>query len=221
MRGSKRWRWRLKTALLKTGKRGVLSFEGGYHGLGYGTLMAGAFDRFRQPFDAQLPGVSTRVPQDLGAVERALAEGEIGAVLIEPIQGRGGKIVPQDGFLSGLRGLCDKHGTVLIYDEIYTGLNRTGKLFACEHWAVYPDIICIGKALTGGFPLSACVGSVAVMDAWPESTGEAIHTSTYLGNPLGCRMALTALDLHSAPEVAEQVVATGAEFSQKLTSATG
>ncbi len=71
-------------------------------------------------------------------------------------------------FSSGLRALADDHGAVLIFDEIYSGLNRTGKLFACEHWGVYPDLICLGKALTGGFPLSACVGASKVMDAWPN-----------------------------------------------------
>ena len=90
-----------------------------------------------------------------------------------------------------LRRLCDEHGALLILDEIYTGFGRTGKWFACEHSGVVPDLICLGKALTGGFPLSACVGRTDVMDAaWPVSTGEAIHTSTFLGHPVGCAMAL-------------------------------
>ena len=155
----------LKTAVLRSGKPGVLSFEGGYHGLGYGTLMAGAFEKFHAPFAEQLAEVGVQVPLELAAVEAALAGGGIGAILIEPVQGRGGKVVPEDGFLAGLRALADEHGAVLIFDEIYTGLNRTGKLFACEHWGVFPDLICIGKALTGGFPLSACVGRAEVMDA--------------------------------------------------------
>jgi 4-aminobutyrate aminotransferase-like enzyme len=88
---------------------------------------------------------------------------------------------------------------LLILDEIYTGFGRTGKWFACEHSGVVPDIICLGKALTGGFPLSACVGRAEVMDAaWPESRGEAIHTSTFLGHPVGCAMALAQIN-----EVAE------------------
>lgn len=93
-----------------------------------------------------------------------------------------------------LRRLCDQHGAVLILDEIYTGFGRTGKWFACDHAGVRPDIICLGKALTGGFPLSACVGQAELMDnAWPESSGEAIHTSTFLGHPVGCAMALAQL----------------------------
>ena len=88
---------------------------------------------------------------------------------------------------------------MLIFDEIYTGFHRTGRRFACDHWNVHPDLICLGKALTSGFPLAACVGRAKIMDAaWPESTGEALHTSTFLGNPLGCRMALESLDLLEA-----------------------
>jgi len=93
-----------------------------------------------------------------------------------------------------LRKLCDEHGALLILDEIYTGFGRTGKWFACEHSSVVPDLICLGKALTGGFPLSACVGRADLMDAaWPKSRGEAIHTSTFLGNPVGCAMALAQI----------------------------
>lgn len=93
-----------------------------------------------------------------------------------------------------LRRFCDESGALLVLDEIYTGLGRTGKWFACEHWDVVPDIICLGKALTGGFPLSACVGRADLMDrAWPPSTGEAIHTSTFLGHPVGCAMALAQI----------------------------
>ena len=88
---------------------------------------------------------------------------------------------------------------MLIFDEIYTGFHRTGRRFACDHWEVQPDLICLGKALTSGFPLAACVGRAKIMDAaWPESTGEALHTSTFLGNPLGCRMALESLELLEA-----------------------
>jgi 4-aminobutyrate aminotransferase-like enzyme len=93
-----------------------------------------------------------------------------------------------------LRALCTEHKSLLILDEIYTGFGRTGKSFACEHSQTVPDIICLGKALTGGFPLSACVGGADVMDrAWPISSGEAIHTSTFLGHPVGCAMALAQL----------------------------
>jgi acetylornithine/succinyldiaminopimelate/putrescine aminotransferase len=181
----------LKTAALCTRKRGVLAFEGAYHGLGYGALDATWRPDFRRPFEKQLGHFTVHLP--FGKVPARLLNRNIGAVLVEPIQGRAGVIVPPDDFLPGLRRFCDRHGLLLVLDEIFTGFGRTGKWFACEHWNVVPDLICIGKGMTGGFPISACVGRAAVMDAWPESTGEAIHTSTFLGNPLGCAMALAAI----------------------------
>src|SRR5208282_3477771 len=113
---------------------------------------------------------------------------------VEPVQARGGINIPAPGFLPMLRRLCDESGALLILDEIYTGFGRTGKWFACEHTRTVPDLICLGKALTGGFPLSACIGRADLMDAaWPISGGEAIHTSTFLGHPVGCAMALAQI----------------------------
>jgi 4-aminobutyrate aminotransferase-like enzyme len=127
-------------------------------------------------------------------IRRLFRSEKIGAVLVEPIQVRGGVNIPPSEFLPLLRRLCDEHGALLILDEIYTGFGRTGKWFACEHSETVPDLLCLGKALTGGFPLSACVGRSDVMDAaWPPSTGEAIHTSTFLGHPVGCAMALAQI----------------------------
>jgi 4-aminobutyrate aminotransferase-like enzyme len=117
-----------------------------------------------------------------------------------------------------LHEVCDENGVLLVLDEIYTGFNRTGKLFACEQSAVVPDLICLGKALTGGFPLSACVGRAAVMDSWPPSSGEALHTSTFLGNPLGCAMALASLREHARPEIAKRVQAQGRRLRVALES---
>jgi acetylornithine/succinyldiaminopimelate/putrescine aminotransferase len=209
----------LKTAHLATGKPGIITFEGGYHGTGYGTLAAGAMPRFRDPFTSQLAEIGKVMPFGMAGVEQvrsALAIGDVGAVLVEPVLGRGGKVVPEAEFLPALRALCDEFGALLIFDEIYTGLNRTGKLFACEHWNVVPDLICVGKALTGGFPLSACVGKADVMDAWPESDGEAIHTATFLGHPVGCAMALASLKQHADPATADTVSATGERFRAAL-----
>ncbi len=192
----------LKTARLATGRPGVIAFAGGYHGLGYGALNVTHRDHFRRDFRNQLrefghfvpfPTRSGELPPTLNAVRRALRRGDVGAVLIEPIQARGGIRVPANGFLPELQHLCRRHDALLILDEIYTGFGRTGRWFACEHSGVVPDLICLGKALTGGFPLSACVGRADVMDAWPVSTGEAIHTSTFLGHPVGCAMALAQI----------------------------
>jgi 4-aminobutyrate aminotransferase-like enzyme len=148
----------------------------------------------------------------LATIERK----EIGCILVEPMQGRGGDVIPPLDFLRMLRRICDEEKILLIADEIYTGFNRTGALFACDHSGVVPDIICLGKALTSGFPLSACVGKIHVMDAWPATTGEALHTSTFLGNPLGCRMALVSLELHTQAGVAEHVRERGEKFKTAL-----
>ena len=208
----------LKTALLRTGKAGVIAFTGGYHGLGLGALSAIGLPFFREPFRAQLKDFATLLPYpaERAQIEATIRTGGIGSILVEPIQGRGGCIVPPGEFLPMLREVCDAHGILLIADEIYTGFNRTGALFACEHSGVVPDIICLGKALTGGFPLSACVGRAAVMDAWPESSGEALHTSTFLGNPLGCAMALASLKQHADPALAAHVRERGAKLKAAL-----
>ena len=192
----------LKTAMLATGKSGVLAFKGAYHGLGYGALTATHRDHFRLPFRRQLREFATfadfPITEELPAIEKRIRNllntEDIGAILVEPIQVRGGINIPPLTFLPLLRHLCDETGSLLIFDEIYTGFGRTGKWFACEHSKTFPDLICIGKALTGGFPLSACVGRADWMDkAWPPSSGEAIHTSTFLGHPVGCAMALAQI----------------------------
>ena len=193
----------LKTAALATKKNGVIAFSGAYHGLGYGALNVTHRDFFRSPFQLQLREFGhfvlfpTKI-SDLATVEFQIRNffrrERVGAILVEPVQARGGCNVPPPEFLPLLRKLCDEHGAILILDEIYTGFGRTGKWFACEHSGVIPDLICLGKALTGGFPLSACVGRADLMDAaWPASRGEAIHTSTFLGHPVGCVMALAQI----------------------------
>jgi 4-aminobutyrate aminotransferase-like enzyme len=190
----------LKSAFLATGRAGVIAFEGAYHGLGYGALTATHREHFRLRFVKQLNEFAEFVEfpetsDELDAIEKKLTHllvsEKFGAILVEPIQARSGIRIPPKKFLNLLRRLCDEHGALLIVDEIYTGFGRTGHWFACEHSQVVPDLICLGKALTGGFPLSACVGKAALMDqAWPPSSGEAIHTSTFLGHPVGCAMAL-------------------------------
>jgi acetylornithine/succinyldiaminopimelate/putrescine aminotransferase len=194
--GAESLEFALKTARLATGKPGVLAARGAYHGLSYGTLEIGGIEKFRAPWLDQLRGFGRFVDfADLDGAERALRDGPgIGALVIEPIQGRAGVIVPPDGYLRGLRALCDAHGVLLVLDEIYTGFGRTGTLFACEREGVRPDILCVGKALGGGFPISATILTRAAADAWAPSRGEALHTSTYLGNPMGCAAALANLD---------------------------
>jgi 4-aminobutyrate aminotransferase-like enzyme len=237
----------LKTAMLATGKRGVIAFEGAYHGLGYGALNATHRKHFRSPFRSQLrsfghfvpfptssEGRVPRVPnlvaesgdsqrsslRNIEALIRQLFRREkIGAILVEPVQVRGGINIPPPEFLPLLRQLCDEHGALLILDEIYTGFGRTGKWFACEHSGVIPDLICLGKALTGGFPLSACVSRADLMDAaWPASTGEAIHTSTFLGHPVGCAMALAHISEIRRLKLCERSAALGKSLLRELDS---
>lgn len=243
----------LKTAVLATGKPGVIAFEGAYHGLGYGALNATHREHFRSPFKSQLgefghfvPFPNTRSsrreeahswflpkrskPPHVGSYEpqpeaiarrvRQLFRGHsVGAILVEPIQARGGINVPPSEFLRLLRELCDEQGALLILDEIYTGFGRTGAWFACEHDGVIPDLICLGKALTGGFPLSACVGREDLMDAaWPASTGEAIHTSTFLGHPVGCAMALAQIEEIRRSRLAERSRSLGRTLLMLLKS---
>jgi len=153
------------------------------------------------------------------AVEAALeaeSGGDVGALIVEPIQGRGGIIEPPAGFLAGLAELCNRFGALLIFDEIYTGLGRTGSWFACQEESVTPDLLCVGKALSGSLPIAACLGSADVMSAWPESTGEAIHTSTFLGNPLACAAATASLHEIARRGLPERASIIGAEWKAEL-----
>ena len=204
----------LKTAVIHTKRPGVIAFTGAYHGLTYGALAATSRGDFRAPFAAQLGGFTQHFP--FGRVPEITDTGNFGAVIVEPIQGRGGIVVPPDDFLPGLREFCDRCGLLLIADEIYTGFCRTGRWFACEHWNVVPDIICVGKAMAGGFPISACIGRAAVMDSWPESKGEALHTSTFLGNPLGCAAALAAIGEMKRLKLDKRAAALGANLQSRL-----
>ncbi len=225
----------LKTALLATGRKGVIAFAGAYHGLGYGALNATHRKHFRSPFRSQLrefaqfvsfPSQASELPVIEKQIRGILRKEKIGALLVEPIQARGGINVPPPQFLPMLRKICDEHGALLILDEIYTGFGRTGKWFACEHSKTVPDLICLGKALTGGFPLSACVGHAELMDtAWPPSAGEAIHTSTFLGHPVGCAMALAQIEELKKNDLPKRSATVGktllSELRKQLTTQIG
>ncbi|MEZ4214903.1 MAG: aspartate aminotransferase family protein [Myxococcota bacterium] len=206
----------LKTAQLATGRAGVVAFEGGYHGLAFGALDATWRSDFRAPFAARLPDACAHArfgdAADVTRAADALAARGVatGAVLVEPVQGRGGERVPPRGFLRALRALCDERGWLLVADEVYTGFGRTGKLFACEHEGVAPDLLCIGKGLSSGMPIAACLGRAEVMDAWPASTGEALHTQTFLGHPASCAAALASIRALEADGLVERSASLGA-----------
>ncbi|MFH1024029.1 MAG: aspartate aminotransferase family protein [Planctomycetota bacterium] len=210
----------LKTAFLVTGRSGVLAFEGSYHGLGHGALAVTGMDYFRRPFEKQLGGFATFAPfGDLVAVERILRrDRRVGAVIVEPIQGRGGVVVPPRGFMRGLAALCRRRGVMFIADEIWTGFGRTGRMFAVGEENVVPDLLCVGKALGGGFPVSACIGRPGVMAVWGQFKHEALHTSTFLGNPLGCAMALAVLETLRRERLVARSRTRGAALGRGLAS---
>ncbi|MEI8256918.1 MAG: aspartate aminotransferase family protein [Deltaproteobacteria bacterium] len=203
----------LKTAVLATKRPGVLAFTGGYHGLSHGPLsVCGYSEAFRAPFRAQLnPAVSfapypaARRPDlcaaALEAARVSLASRDVGAVVIEPVLGRGGNVLGDVGTIDQIVAMAHAHGVVVIADEIYTGLRRIDGAwsFAAATWRVAPDVLCLGKALGGTLPVSACLMRPEIAAAWGDPGGEAIHTSTFLGNPLGCEAALATLDVLSEP----------------------
>jgi 4-aminobutyrate aminotransferase/(S)-3-amino-2-methylpropionate transaminase len=227
----------LKTAVLATGKPGVVAFHGAYHGLSYAPLAAcGLRESYRSPFVAQLgahvtfvdypadddaaeyPGGGSALANSLSQVQTALSRGDVGAVLVEPVLGRGGVVVPPQGFLVELAQLTRKSGALLIADEIWTGLGRAGKLLCSVGDGVVPDVVCLGKGLGGGLPLSACIGSESVMSAW-QRDDEVVHTSTFAGAPLACATAIATLDVISREKLVSRSESVGARFLAALREA--
>jgi len=212
----------LKTAAMATGRSRVVAFEGGYHGMGLGVLAASHYrESFRAPFAGLLGGYSSFLPWgcDEGALTAAL-DGAA-ALLLEPVQGRGGDREPPPGWLPMLRRVCDAAGALLIYDEIFTGFGRTGTRFVAGSEpgeGVVPDLICLGKGLTSGFPLSACVGTPGAMAGWGHSRGEALHTSTFLGHPVGCAAGLAVVDLIENHGLVERGAALGEHMAATLSA---
>jgi 4-aminobutyrate aminotransferase/(S)-3-amino-2-methylpropionate transaminase len=210
----------LKTALVATGRADVIAFEGAYHGLGLGALDATHRAEFRDPFRARLAGRTCFAPWgDAAAVRELLIARDVGAILVEPIQGRGGVRLPPAGFLRELRELADASGALLVADEVYTGLGRTGSWLACEADGVLPDVVALGKALGGGLPLSACAGRESVMRRWPASSGEALHTHTHLGNPIACAAGLATLRALERGGLVERARLEGARWLEALREA--
>ncbi len=157
----------------------------------------------------------------LAALDRVLREGApngdpVGVVVVEPMQGRGGARVPPPGFMAELSRRARAAGALVVADEVFTGSGRCGPFLASELVGLEPDLVCVGKALGGGMPLSACLGRAEVMDRWPESTGEAIHTSTFLGHPAGCAAAIAVLDVLREERVPERVEAASTRWRTLL-----
>src|SRR5262249_41511908 len=222
----------LKLARYVTGRGRFIGFIGGFHGRTMGSL---AFTSSKytqqQGFFPAIPGV-THVPSPnncrpllagaeqgeavLRYIEDVLFAGpvpasEVAAILIEPIQGEGGYLVPPAGFLAGLRALCDKHGILLIFDEVQTGVGRTGRVFACEHEGVAPDIMTLAKGRGSGLPIGAVVAKKRLMQQWKRGA----HGNTYGGNPITCAAAIATLDLVER-EYAANAAAVGDYFMERL-----
>jgi len=208
----------MKTASLATGRHGFVAFDGAYHGLAHGPLAACGFKAsFREPFAPQLnrhvgfcayPGVrGATAAVSLEQLRQALAATPTAAVLVEPIAGRGGCVVPPPGWLAAVAALTREAGALLVVDEVWTGLGRSGSWLRSEAEGVAADVVCLGKGLGGGMPISACVASRAAMAGW--SSGEVIHTSTHAGAPLGCTAALAVLATLREERLVERARAVG------------
>jgi 4-aminobutyrate aminotransferase len=190
----------IKLARFATKRPYVVAFLGAFHGRTYGAVsLTASKAKYHAGFGPLLPGVFHapfgRV-EDLRWFDEVLFDklapaDEVAAIIVEPIQGEGGYIVPEDGFLQGLRDICDRHGILLIVDEIQSGAGRTGKMWAVEHWGVKPDILLTAKGIASGMPLSAMIARKDLMEAW----GPGAHGSTYGGNPVACAAGLATIDL--------------------------
>jgi 4-aminobutyrate aminotransferase len=221
----------LKLARYATGRGRYIAFLGGFHGRTMGALAFTASKYTQQKrYFPTIPGV-THVPypnpyrplfagDDQGRAtlayieqlfERNVPADEVAAILVEPIQGEGGYIVPPEGFLAGLRELCDRHGVLLIFDEVQTGIGRTGKMFAWQHWGVQPDIITLAKGIASGLPLGLCVASKPIMQKWSPGA----HANTFGGNPVCCAAALATLELVKN-EYAENAARIGQRMMERL-----
>jgi putrescine aminotransferase len=196
------------------GKPTIVCATKGFHGKSYGALATTAKGAFRKPFGPMLPGFRHIAFDDLDALEKMLEAcrltGEdVGAVLLEPIQGEGGVNVPTPGYLTGVRALCDRYGALLILDEVQTGMGRTGKMFACEHENVVPDIMCLAKALGGGvMPIGAVLANERVFSTL--FANPFLHTTTFGGNPLACAAAIATIDVLLEERLPERAAEMGA-----------
>ena len=221
----------LKLARYLTRRPRFIGFLGGFHGRTMGSLSFTSSKYTQQlGFAPTMPGV-THVPYpnpyrplfagaDQGKAvldyiqtlfERSVPAAEVAAFLVEPIQGEGGYLVPPDGFLVGLRALCDKHGILLIFDEVQSGVGRTGRMFACEHWGVAPDIMTLAKGLGSGLPIGAVVAKKSLMEQWKRGA----HGNTYGGNPIACAAANATIDLVGGGFM-DNAASAGAHFMARL-----
>ena len=197
----------IKAAVKYTGKSEIISMVRGFHGKTLGALSVTWNPKYRKSFEKIIVKNKFVPFGKLDKVMEAVTE-NTAAIIVEPIQGEGGIHVAPEGFLEGLRKICDEHGIVLIFDEVQTGFGRTGRMWASEHWNVTPDIMCIAKAMGGGFPIGATIGREEVIGSL--RIGE--HTSTFGGNPLGCAAACATIDVIIEENLVERARDLGGKF---------
>ena len=201
----------IKLARKFSGKPEIIAMMGAFHGKTMGALSATWDKKYREPFKPLVPEFKHVPPDDLEKVREAITE-KTAAVLVEPIRGEGGIRVPPNGFLPGLREICDETGVLLIFDEVQTGFGRTGKIFACEHWNIVPDILCLAKSVAGGLPLGITIAKENVMSSL--KVGE--HTTTFSGSPLVCAAACAAINVLVEEKLPERAAMLGRYFKEKL-----
>ncbi len=201
-----------KLAVRHARRQRIVAMHGSFHGRTAASAGATWKASYREPFEVLIPKIFDFVPfDDLAAAERAIGD-QTAAVIVEPVQGEGGVNVPSNDYLLGLRKLCDEHGALLIFDEIQTGMGRTGRWFACEHWGVKPDELTMAKALGGGFPIGCLGGKAEVMDSF--SPGD--HASTFGGNPLACAAAKAVIKTMMKLKLPQRAEKIGGYFKRRL-----
>ncbi|MED3689283.1 putrescine aminotransferase [Peribacillus butanolivorans] len=210
----------LKLAKMYSDRYTIISTTKSFHGKSLGSLSATAKGMFRKPFLPLIPGVRHVPFGDIDMMRKtfessALVGEEVAAVLLEPIQGEGGVILPPQGYLKQVRELCDEYDALLILDEVQTGMGRTGKMFASELYDVVPDIICLAKAFGGGvMPAGAVVANEKVFKSWFENPF--MHTTTFGGNPLACAAAIATIDVLLEEKLPERAAEVGEYFLNGL-----
>ena len=193
------------------GRYKIVTFTNGFHGRTYGSLSATAQPKYHAGLEPMLPGFTYTQHGDLDAATEAI-DSETAAILLEPIQGEGGVNLPPDGFLKGLREICDEHGVLLVFDEVQTGMGRTGKWYAHQHWDVVPDIVTLAKAVAGGIALGGLIARPEVAAYLKPGT----HAATFGGNPVAARAALATIETIDAENLLDRADQVGARFKSRL-----
>ena len=201
----------LKFSRKFSGKPGVISMNGGYHGKTLGALSITSSEKYRKPFEPLLDYIKF-VPYGNTSKLVDAIDDKTGTVILEPVQGESGIIMPPAGFIQEVREICSRHSLVLIFDEIQSGFGRTGKMWAAENWNTIPDVVCVAKGIAGGFPMGLTMTKTEIIESM--KIGE--HSSTFAGNPLACAAASASIDALVLDGLIENSAETGRYFKELL-----